>query len=77
VVLIPQKAWRPLLELRGEVKADAPVFGSQRGGAIDESQVFRIVRAAAKRAGIEANVSPHWLRHAHGHIQWIEAHPCI
>jgi len=66
VVLVPLKAWRSLLELRGEVKADIPVFVSQRGGAIDESQVFRIVKAAAQRAGIEANVSPHWLRHAHG-----------
>jgi len=66
VVLIPQKAWRSILELRGEVKTDTPVFISQRGGAIDESQVFRIVRAAARKAGIEANVSPHWLRHAHG-----------
>jgi len=26
---------------------------------------MRIVRAAAHRAGIDANVSPHWLRHAH------------
>jgi site-specific recombinase XerD len=27
--------------------------------------VWRIVRAAAERAGIAAGVSPHWLRHAH------------
>jgi integrase/recombinase XerD len=27
--------------------------------------IFRIVRAAAKRAGISGNVSPHWMRHAH------------
>lgn len=66
VVLIPQKAWRSVLELRGDAKADTPVFISQRGGAIDPSQVFRIVRAAAKRAGIEGDVSPHWMRHAHG-----------
>jgi integrase/recombinase XerD len=26
---------------------------------------MRIVRSAARRVGIEANVSPHWLRHAH------------
>jgi len=54
-----------LLDLQGEGKADTPVFVSQWGGAIDESQVFRIVRAAAKEAGIEGNVSPHWMRHAH------------
>ena len=27
--------------------------------------VFRIVQAAARRAGIEGRVSPHWMRHAH------------
>ena len=42
------------------------VFKSQKGGALDASQAFRIVRAAAQRAGIEKDVSPHWLRHAHG-----------
>ena len=65
VVLVPQKSWRSLLELRGESKADTPIFVSQRGGALDESQVFRIVKAAAKAAGIDGNVSPHWMRHAH------------
>lgn len=28
-------------------------------------QEWNIVRQAADRAGIEKNVSPHWLRHAH------------
>jgi len=65
VVLVPQKSWRSLLELRGESKADSPIFVSQRGGALDESQVFRIVKAVAKAAGIDGNVSPHWMRHAH------------
>ncbi len=27
--------------------------------------LMRIVRAAANRAGIKKNVSPHWMRHAH------------
>jgi integrase/recombinase XerD len=65
VVLVPQKSWRSLLQLRGEAKADTPIFVSQRGGALDESQVFRIVKAAAQKAGIDGNVSPHWMRHAH------------
>ncbi|HYQ91573.1 MAG TPA: tyrosine-type recombinase/integrase, partial [Candidatus Competibacteraceae bacterium] len=33
--------------------------------ALDRSQVHRIVRAAARRAGLTMPVSPHWLRHAH------------
>jgi len=31
----------------------------------DTSLVLRIVQASAKRAGLEAHVSPHWLRHSH------------
>ncbi len=58
--------WQEVWALRGEGStADSPVFLSRRGGALNESQVFRIVRAAAARAGIEATVSPHWMRHAH------------
>lgn len=29
------------------------------------TQMWRIVKAAAKRAGLKATTSPHWLRHAH------------
>jgi site-specific recombinase XerD len=45
---------------------NAPLFRSRKGGGpLSRSQVLRIVRRAALRAGIDANVSPHWLRHAH------------
>jgi len=55
-----------LLDLRGDGgNADDPVFRSRKGGALDPSQVHRIVGKAARRAGIKAPVSPHWLRHAH------------
>lgn len=61
---MPEKVWRSLLAMRGESGKDAPVFVSGKGGHLDPSQVFRIVRSAGARAGIE-NVSPHWLRHSH------------
>jgi len=64
-VLMPEAVWRHLQSLRGEAGDDAPVFRSRKGGHLDESQVWRIVRKAAKRAGIEKEVSCHWLRHAH------------
>lgn len=64
-VLMPEAVWRHLQQLRGEAGEDAPVFRSRKGGHLDESQVWRIVRKAAKRAGIEKEVSCHWLRHAH------------
>jgi len=50
---------------RGEAGADAPIFLSQKGSRLDESQVQRIVKAAAIAVGITGDVSPHWLRHSH------------
>ena len=64
-VLVPQSVWTALMSLRGEAAESAPVFRSRKGGHLDESMVWRIVRKAAKRAGIEKAVSCHWLRHAH------------
>lgn len=65
-VLLPAKLFADILALRGDMDPDDPVFRSRKGGGhLDRSQVLRIVQAAAKRAGIAGNVSPHWLRHAH------------
>lgn len=50
---------------RGGATDDEPVFRSQKGGALSASQIYRIVKDAAKQAGIVKDVSPHWLRHAH------------
>jgi integrase/recombinase XerD len=64
VVLIAPRTYTLLQELRGEAGDSDPLFRSQRGQALDPSQVWRIVRQAAQRAGITLPVSPHWLRHA-------------
>ena len=64
-VLIPAPVWSQLILLRKDASEDSPVFRSRKGGHLDESQVWRIVRRASKRAGIEKAVSCHWLRHAH------------
>ena len=65
-VLLPAILWQELLALRGEAGDDLPVFRSRKGGTcLDRSQVMRLVRQAADRAGIKGNVSPHWLRHCH------------
>jgi integrase/recombinase XerD len=42
-----------------------PVFRSRKGGHISRQQIWRIVRQAARRVGIDKPVSPHWFRHAH------------
>lgn len=76
-VLLPPNVFGDLLSLRtldetGETVAepDDPVFRSrkkntERGGHLEPSQINRIVSAAAKNAGVEGKVSPHWLRHSH------------
>ena len=65
VVLLKASLWTDLARLRGTVP-DAAVFRSREGGgALDPSQVHRIVKIAAKRAGLSEAVSAHWLRHAH------------
>jgi integrase/recombinase XerD len=63
-VLLKASIWQEVVVLRPE-DPDAPVFRSRQGGALDASQVHRIVKAAAKRAGLPETVSAHWLRHAH------------
>ena len=63
-VLLKPSIWQELLALRAE-DPEAPVFRSRQGGALDPSQVHRIVKQAARRAGLSDAVSAHWLRHAH------------
>ena len=64
-ILLPQTVWNALQALRGDANDNAPVFRSRKRGHLDESQVWRIVSKAAKRAALEKAVSCHWLRHAH------------
>jgi len=64
MVLLPVAAWRKLQAL-GPAAPEAPVFRSRAGGHLSTVQVWRIVRKAARDAGILAAVSPHFLPHAH------------
>jgi site-specific recombinase XerD len=64
-ILVDQKTYNELLDLKGETGPDDPVFVSQKGNALSVPQAWRIVKRAAKRAKIDAPVSPHWFRHAH------------
>lgn len=64
-VLIDSKTYALLLALKGNSGPDDPVFVSQKGHALSVPQAWRIVKRAAKRAKIDAPVSPHWFRHAH------------
>jgi site-specific recombinase XerD len=64
-ILLKPKIWQQLMAQKGEARAIDPVFASRKGGALDPSQVRRIVYDAARKAGMEHKISPHWMRHAH------------
>jgi integrase/recombinase XerD len=68
-IQLPASVWKLVTGLRRpESAAQDPVFQSRKekdGGRLRPVAVLRIVRKAARRAGIECAVSPHWFRHAH------------
>jgi integrase/recombinase XerD len=65
-IQLPATVAQVLWKLRGPADEDVPLFRSRKqGAALGPLAVLRIVRQAARRAGISAAVSPHWLRHAH------------
>lgn len=64
-ILLPAMLWTQLQRLKVDASANDPMFRSKNGKPLDRIRVFRIVKAAAKRAEINEDVSPHWLRHAH------------
>jgi integrase/recombinase XerD len=68
-IQVPVSVWKLVSGLRSaQAGPDDPVFRSRKaksGGGLRPLAVLRIVRRAARRAGIELPVSPHWFRHAH------------
>lgn len=68
-ILLKSETWKELQSLRTSTASlDDYIFQSRKqvpSRKLTTAQIYRIVAAAARDAGIEANVSPHWLRHAH------------
>lgn len=64
VGLVPETVWRQLRQLRGDRTPTDPVFVG-RSGQLSRSTAHNIIKAACHRAGLDARVSCHWLRHAH------------
>jgi integrase/recombinase XerD len=64
-ILLPPSVWRAITSLRCSEGEDAPVFRSRKDGPLCTAQVTRIVKAAAKRAGLSRAATSHFLRHAH------------
>jgi len=77
-VWIDQTTWEmvqaliPIYQIEGKnelpnvdwYSATAPIFQTSSNRPLHLNHVLKIVRAAAKRVGINKPVSPHWLRHA-------------
>jgi integrase/recombinase XerD len=64
-IAMPASLWSELTALRGAAGAEDPVFKSRGGKPLDRGRVRTILRKAAAEAGVAAQPSPHWLRHAH------------
>ena len=70
-ILLSATTWQAIQDLREREKDSGfgsrsnPVFRSRKGGPLSRQHIWRIVKEAARRAGLEQAVSPHWLRHAH------------
>lgn len=61
-ILLKPLTWKELetwRTVRAPSDEEAPVFD------LTADAIYKIVRKAARRAGIEKGVSPHWMRHAH------------
>ena len=57
---LTREQWEPVSLLRGAAPAASRVFSLRT-----TDQAYRIVKRAARVAGLPEGVSPHWLRHAH------------
>jgi integrase/recombinase XerD len=67
-VVIPLEIYEALLGLQGCGGENDYVFPSQKSPQLSRYQVFRIVKKAAKKAGLSHSISTHWLRHANATI---------
>ncbi len=65
VIRLPERVYKRLLSLREQECSSGPIFASRLKKQISPEMVHHVVAKAAKRAGIDRNVSAHWLRHAH------------
>jgi integrase/recombinase XerD len=68
-VLIPEPLWSELMEFRKIAPDDFAIFrGKGKHSPMHPTTILRIVRKAARKAGLHKNVSPHWMRHSHASI---------
>ncbi len=66
-ILLAPEVWKWLKDLRPpQARGEEWVFLNENGFTpITRMHITNIIRQAAERAGIEARVTAHWMRHAH------------
>jgi integrase/recombinase XerD len=64
-ILLSAGVFARVIAMRSQSGDDQPVFRSRKRGPLHPSQVLRIVKRAARRAGIARSVRNHDLRHCH------------
>jgi integrase/recombinase XerD len=62
---ISAATYRALLELYDEVRPADYIFCTRTGHHLDRSEVHRLLKRLAEAAGLNPQVSAHWLRHSH------------
>jgi len=68
-LLIPEPLWTELKEYQGNSLEECSIFrGRKNSQKLHPTTILRIVKRAAKRAGVKKAASPHWFRHSHASI---------
>ncbi|MXZ43182.1 MAG: tyrosine-type recombinase/integrase [Caldilineaceae bacterium SB0666_bin_21] len=66
VIRLSERLRETLIELRPQGAApDGIVFATRTGRPMARNNAWTSLRRAARRAGIDRGISPHWFRHAH------------
>lgn len=63
---IGPKAYAAMLELRtAATKGEDFVFSTASGAPVDRQAAHKTIKRIASRAGLDGDISAHWLRHSH------------
>lgn len=80
-VQVSASLWKEIVAVKVDGGPDAPVIPGHDGGPLHVRAAHRVVKRAAKRAGLPDDASAHWLRHAFAShqldagqpVHWVQA----
>lgn len=80
-VQVSASLWKEIVAVKVDSGPDAPVIPGHDGGPLHVRAAHRVVKRAAKRAGLSDDASAHWLRHAFAShqldagqpVHWVQA----